>query len=125
MDLKHYEIKDGEGYYDVVEALVTITNKNNDDDWFEGYADVRVVEMYWEGNDEFGMHGEKEIFEKGYGFNGKVYNSVEELENDGYELEYDEDSPEERPVWCFETLEEAEKYALEQLKEKAEKYSFD
>ena len=86
MDLKHYEIKEGEGYYDVVDALVTITNKNDDDDWFEGYADVKIIEQYWDGNDEFGMHAEKEIFEKGYGFNGKVYNSVEELENDGYEF---------------------------------------
>lgn len=121
MDLKHYEIKDGEGYYSVHEALITIENKNNDEDYFQGFAEVLLVEMYW----DIVQHSEQEVFSEGYGFNGKVYNSKEDLEKDGLKLIKDEDFPEERNIWDFETYAEAEKFASETLKKKAEKYSFD
>ncbi len=116
--MKHYEIKEGEGYFSVNEAFVTIVNED-EEQYTDGYAEVLIVEMYW--GDSY--HAEKEVFVKGYGFNGKVYDSKEEVEKDGYELTH-EDSME-RNLWDFETLEEAEKYALERLKKRAEEYSFD
>ena len=126
--MEPYEIKDGEGYYSVHDAYVTIENKNNDEDFpFQGYAEVLLIEMYWDNSagELSAQHAEQEVFSEGYGFNGKVYDSEEDFEKDGFKLIPDEDFREERHIWNFETLEEAEKFALETLKKKAEEYSFD
>ena len=120
--MKHFQIEDGKEYFAVNEGLVTIENKNNDENYFNGYAQVLYAHMVWE--EEWGEHIEEDSYSEGYGFNGKVYDTKEDLEEDGYELTSDEVANEERNICNFETSEEAEKFISETLKKKAEEYSF-
>ena len=124
MDLKHYEIEDGKGYFSVNETYLTISNKN-DFDAISGYIEILIVEMYWDNSagEESACHAERDIYVKGYGFNGKVYDSEEEIEEHEYELTREDTS--ERNIWDFETLEEAEKFAFKCIEERAKQYCFD
>ena len=72
MDLKPYEIKDGEEYYSVHEAYVIIENQNNDEDSIEGFAEVLFIKMYWDNSagEESALHAQQDVFSEGYGFNG-------------------------------------------------------